>query len=186
VVSAIGSAPPVTAGQSWGGNVVIEHAARYPTRGTIGIDGGFIDLRSRFATWDECAELLAPPRFDGATRQAVEGYIRTSHPDWADEAIAGTLANFADEPDGQVRPYLRYEDHMRVLQSLWDHDPMTVVPKIAAPTCAVLARPGMATEAAVRRLGFETVALIDGDHDLHLQYPAVVAKLIWETATWDL
>ena len=115
----------------------------------------------------------------------MEGYIRASHPDWSDEAVAGTLANFAAEPDGQVRPYLKYEDHMRILKSLWDHEPMKVVPTIPSPTCAVLARPGMASEEAVRQLGFDTVALVDGDHDLHLQHPAVVANLIWETAAWD-
>lgn len=185
VISATGTAPPVTVGQSWGGNVVIEHAARYPTKAAIGIDGGFIDLQRRFATWDECAGLLAPPRFEGTTSEAVEGYIRASHPDWSDEAVAGTLANFAAEPDGQVRPYLKYEDHMRILKSLWDHEPMKVVPTIPSPTCAVLARPGMASEEAVRQLGFDTVALVDGDHDLHLQHPAVVANLIWETAAWD-
>lgn len=185
VVREVTSATPLTVGQSWGGNVVIDHAARYRTLSTIGIDGGFIRLRSRFGSWEECAAALAPPRFVGTTRQAVEGYLRTGHPDWTDRAIQGALANFQEQPGGLVLPYLSYDDHMRILQSLWEHDPLAIVPTINTPTHVVLARPGLVTEHEVEQLGFGEISVLDGDHDLHLQQPEAIAKLIWGATPWD-
>ncbi|MDH5503796.1 MAG: lysophospholipase, partial [Acidimicrobiia bacterium] len=55
VVRDVTSESPVTVGQSWGGNVVIDHAARYRTLASVGIDGGFIRLRARFESWEACA-----------------------------------------------------------------------------------------------------------------------------------
>src|SRR4051812_21398500 len=48
VCSGLGLAPAVVAGQSWGGNVVVQLAARFPARATALalVDGGWIDLRS--------------------------------------------------------------------------------------------------------------------------------------------
>jgi pimeloyl-ACP methyl ester carboxylesterase len=52
----LGLQRPVVAGQSWGANVVVEMAAAYPgrTRGVVPVDGGFIDLKSKFPDWDAC------------------------------------------------------------------------------------------------------------------------------------
>ncbi len=185
VVRDVTQVPPVTVGQSWGGNVVIDHAARYSTLATMGIDGGFIRLRGRFESWEACAAQLAPPRFEGATRQAVEGYMRTAHPDWTPEAIQGALGNFQDQPGGFVLPYLKYDHHMKILRSLWEHDPLAILPTINVSTHAVLARPGLVTEDEVDQLEFDEVTVVDGDHDLHLQQPETIAKLISEATPWD-
>ena len=50
VARGLGWERPVVVGQSWGGNVAVELAARAPgaVRGVAGIDGGAIDLRARF------------------------------------------------------------------------------------------------------------------------------------------
>ena len=185
VVRDVTPEPPVTVGQSWGGNVVIDHAASYRTLATMGIDGGFIRLGARFGSWDACASQLAPPRFEGATRQAVEGYMRTAHPGWTDQAIQGALGNFEDQPGGLVLPYLRFDDHMQILRSLFEHDPLAILPTINTPTQVVLARPGLVTEDEVELLGFDKITVVDGDHDLHLQQPETIAKLIWEATPWD-
>ena len=184
VVKEVTPEPPVTVGQSWGGNVVIDHAARYRTLAAVGIDGGFIRLRARFESWEACAAQLAPPRFDGATRQAVEGYMRTAHPDWTNQAIQGALGNFQDQPGGLVLPCLRFEDHMQILRSLWEHDPLVLLPTIDSPTRVVLASPGRVTKEEVGLLGFDEITVVDGDHDLHLQQPDTIAKLIWEATPW--
>ncbi|MGA1078563.1 MAG: alpha/beta fold hydrolase, partial [Nitriliruptoraceae bacterium] len=50
VAAAAGLERPFAVGQSWGGNVVLELGARRPdaVRGVAGVDGGLIDLSSRF------------------------------------------------------------------------------------------------------------------------------------------
>ncbi|MEM1333899.1 MAG: alpha/beta fold hydrolase, partial [Actinomycetota bacterium] len=49
--------PPLVAGQSWGGNVVLELGFRHPdsVRLVACVDGGFIDLQERFESWEACA-----------------------------------------------------------------------------------------------------------------------------------
>ncbi len=62
---------PVVAGQSWGGNVVLELAARRPEliRGIVCVDGGWLEPSRRFADWDACRTALSSaPR-----RTAVRG-----------------------------------------------------------------------------------------------------------------
>jgi pimeloyl-ACP methyl ester carboxylesterase len=186
VIGSVTTAPSVTVGQSWGGNVVIEHAAHHETTTTIGIDGGFIRLADRFPIWEDCAELLAPPRFTETTRPAVEGYLRMAHPDWSDTAIDGALGNFEAQPDGNVRPYLVYDQHIEILRSLWEHDPAAALARVSVPTHAIIARPSLASVVDLRTMGFDDIVLLTGDHDLHLQQPERVSELIWGMTTWDL
>ncbi|MBK5266607.1 MAG: alpha/beta hydrolase [Acidimicrobiia bacterium] len=186
VIGSVATAPPVTVGQSWGGNVVVEHGAHHEITTTIGIDGGFIRLADRFPVWEDCADVLAPPRFAGATRPAVEGYLRTAHPDWSDIAIEGALGNFEPQPDGTVMPYLQYDQHMAILRSLWEHDPAVALAHVSVPTHAIMARPGLASNVDPRTMGFDEIVLLTGDHDLHLQQPERVSELIWGMTTWGL
>src|SRR5262249_809727 len=62
-----GAGAPWVAGQSWGANVVMELAVLCPesTTGLVLVDGGSIELASRFADWATCAAALAPPRLEG-------------------------------------------------------------------------------------------------------------------------
>ena len=53
--------PAVLAGQSWGGNVVVEFARRHPdlVSGIVCVDGGFIQLADAFPVWDDARAALA-------------------------------------------------------------------------------------------------------------------------------
>ena len=51
VIAQSATAAPVTVGQSWGGNVVVEHAALHPTNAVVGVDGGFIRLADQWPDW---------------------------------------------------------------------------------------------------------------------------------------
>ena len=97
---------PWVAGQSWGANVVLELAARHPdaTGGVVLVDGGTIELASRFADWPTCEAALAPPPLIGTPAAGFERMIRAHHPDWPESGIAGTLANVEVLPDGTIRP----------------------------------------------------------------------------------
>lgn len=99
---------PIVAGQSWGGNVVVELAARHPAavRGIVCVDGGWLEPSREFPDWDACRVALAPPRLAGRRFSEIEGYIRSAHPDWPESGIRGTLANFEVRADGTVAPWL--------------------------------------------------------------------------------
>ena len=82
VIERLGIDRPVVAGQSWGGNVVLEVAARRPelVRGIVCVDGGWLEPSRDFADWDACRAALSPPRLAGRRMVEIEGYMRSAHP----------------------------------------------------------------------------------------------------------
>lgn len=178
-----GDRAPVVAGQSWGGNVVVDLAARHGlAAGVALVDGGWIRLSDRFATFDECWAALAPPRFDEARADELTGWLTTAHPDWPPEGVAGTLANFEILDDGSVRPWLRREHHREIVRSLFEADPAALFPRVDVPVLLVPVigdPPGEVDEAkraavdeASRLLPDSTVRwYVGADHDLHVQQP---------------
>lgn len=183
---------PVLAGQSWGGNVVLDLAARHPgaVGGLVLVDGGTIDLSARFADWPTCQAALAPPPLAGMPLADLEAWLRGNHPDWPESGIAGTLANVEVLGDGTVRPWLSRDNHMRILRHLWDHHPGDLYPHVGVPVVMVMAEDrsnqrwmnGKRDEVAgaARALSRASVHWVEGDHDLHAQHPGVVARIIHE------
>jgi pimeloyl-ACP methyl ester carboxylesterase len=178
---------PVIAGQSWGGNVVVELAARHPglARGLVCVDGGWFEPSAAFPSWEACRDALAPPRLAGRRLAEVEAYIRGAHADWPEAGISGTLANFERFPDGTIAPWLTFERHLVVLRGMWDHHPTeryaaVDVPVLLLPVVAAR-RDGHASlrEDAVERartaLSRARVRPFVGDHDVHAQHPTDVA-----------
>jgi pimeloyl-ACP methyl ester carboxylesterase len=190
------SGPVVAAGQSWGGNVVVELAARHPGRVAVLalVDGGTIELSTRFADWPTCEAALTPPPFEGRSAESIERMFRLHHPDWPEAGIAGTLANFEVQPDGTVRPWLSLPHHLLILRQLWEHHPPARWAGIAAPVLLIpagdpssrAARFDVAKREEIGRaeagLPRSVTRWIDGDHDLHAQHPALVAGLLHAAA----
>jgi len=186
LIEALGLDRPIVAGQSWGGNVVLELAAGNPTaaRGIALIDGGWLDLRSAFPDWEACRTALAPPRLVGTPVTDVERYIRSAHADWPETGIRGTLANFEVRPDGTIAPWLTFERHMTVLRGLWEHRPAERYPLIAVPALLCPADDGdleghgrkrSAVDAAAGAMPNARVQWFQGDHDIHAQHPVELA-----------
>jgi len=179
---------PVVAGQSWGGNVVIELANRHPhlVRGVCAVDGGLIQLRDRFADWESCASVLAPPALIGTPFGQFEAMIRNAHRDWPEAAIAGTLANMEVLADGTIRPWLSRKRHMQVLRGLWEHQPQTIIPQLSRPVLftpadsdnqhTVIKREEYARAANHRHVRVEWFS--PAHHDLHAQYPERWASVL--------
>jgi pimeloyl-ACP methyl ester carboxylesterase len=175
-----GDREPVAAGQSWGGNVVLTQAARHGgVAGLALVDGGWIALRERFPTFEECWAALAPPTFDGVTFDGLRERLRAWHPDWPDEGIEATLGNFAVRPDGTAVPRLAREHHQQIVRSLWEGDPRPLYARVRVPVLLAPAVPAGADDlrragplAALELLPDATVSWYEGaDHDLHAQQP---------------
>jgi pimeloyl-ACP methyl ester carboxylesterase len=186
LVRRLGLDRPVLAGQSWGGNVVVEVAARQPDlpRGLALIDGGWLHLSDSFPTEDEAWAALAPPRLPPMTLAELRSRMRGSHPDWPESGIEGTLGNFEELPDGTVRVRLTRDRHESILRSLWRHRPRERYAAITAPVLLLPAgHPGADGRRGTERVTEAAAALpraeirwYDGaDHDLHAQHPARVA-----------
>lgn len=174
-----GDRAPVVAGQSWGGNVVLTLAAVHGGCAAVAlVDGGWIHLADRFPTFDECWEALEPPHFEGLTRAELEQRARGWNSDWPDEGRRGALANFADLPDGTVRPHLSREHHRSIVHSLWQDDPRPLYPRVAVPALLLAAVDAVpvgrspVTEALDALPDAEVAWYVGAHHDLHAQQPA--------------
>jgi len=185
---------PFVAGQSWGGNVVLELAARGSTDlgGVALVDGGTIELAGRFADWPTCEAAMAPPELIGTPATDFEKFIRDRHPDWPEAGISGTLANMEIMEDGTIRPWLSRANHMTILRHLWDHKPSERYSSVQVPVAIVMAEDRsnqrwmagkrQEVERAQALLSHSETHWIEGDHDLHAQHPGTVAALIGATA----
>lgn len=189
LIGALAWQRPVVAGQSWGGNVVLELAHRHPdaVRGIVCVDGGWLEPCAAFDSWEACEARLAPPRLEGLHRDEIEGYIRGAHPDWPETGIAGTLANFEVRADGTVAPWLTYDRHIAVLRGLWDHRPSEVYAAVGTPVLLVPADTGADERATQKREGVDMaldrlpdarVRWFAGDHDIHAQHPVELADVM--------
>ncbi len=184
----VGDERPTVAGQSWGGNVVIELAARRPdvVRAVAAIDGGVIKLADRFPVWDDCATHLAPPDLLGTPVERIRAWMTGAHPDWPTTGIDGSLANFEVLADNTIRPWLSRDRHLAILRALWEHDPIRCFAELTVPTALLLADSGASwthDKAAGAAACVEaSPAPIDvewfegADHDLHAQHPVRTAE----------
>jgi pimeloyl-ACP methyl ester carboxylesterase len=184
---------PVVAGQSWGGNVVVELAASHPGRsaGIVCVDGGVIELQEVFPDWEACRERLAPPVLAGTPFASFEAWIRSAHADWPETGIRGALATMEVLADGTIRPWLTRDRHLQVLRGLWDHRPSRRFAAIEEPVMLVPADDGSGSawtldkRAAVQRAAevlrtVRTEWFDPAHHDVHAQHPQRLADLLDE------
>jgi len=186
----LGLQRPIAVGQSWGGNVVLELGATHPAAvaAVVAVDGGFIELGSRFPNWDACCRALTPPRLAGTPAERMRGWMRNAHPDWPQSGIDGAMANFEVCDDGTIRPWLTLDRHLMILRSLFEHRPSQRYRHVAVPTLLVPADTGDVAWTNDKRAAVEAAvaALPDGrahwfspaDHDIHAQYPAELAEVL--------
>ena len=191
VLDGLGWDRSVVVGQSWGGNVVIELAARAPARlaGVCGIDGGTLRLAARFGSWEACRDALTPPPLIGMMATDLRHRMESMHPDWPAEGIDGAMACFDVRPDGTVAPWLTLEHHLAILAGMYADDPARLYPTIEVPTLFIPAadpsQPAWTegkrvdVDAAVAALPHgRAVWFSPADHDVHAQHPTEVAAVL--------
>jgi pimeloyl-ACP methyl ester carboxylesterase len=180
---------PLVIGQSWGGNIVLTVAHRYPdlVAGAVCVDGGFIDLQDVFPDWDECEKALKPPELKIPANILTET-VRSWHPDWSRFGIEGMLSNFYIDINANTS-YLRLSlrRHMAILHDLWKNRPREIYEQISVP---ILFLPAGSADAFSRNKETdieyalthipiaEAVWFRDNCHDVHTENPSEVAAVI--------
>lgn len=181
---------PVLAGQSWGGNVVLDYATRWPETlsGLVLVDGGFIDLSGDpEASWEQISVDLKPPPLIGTPRDHMLERMRGFHADWPEETLEMAMANFETMEDGTIRPWLTLDRHMLILRALWDQKPSELYASVLTPTLIAVADVGGNERRRQRKsaeVGSAEAALLtcrvrwfhDTHHDIHMERPADLAQ----------
>lgn len=173
-----GARSPVVVGQSWGGNVVLTLAARHGGVAGLGlVDGGWIHLSDRFATFEECWDAFEPPHLDHLTLDELERRSRDWNRGWPEEGRRAMLANFRVEPDGTVRPHLSRAHHRSIVRSLYDDDPRPLFARVDVPALLMAAvaqvpdGPTPATGARDALPDSQLLWYVGAAHDLHAEQP---------------
>ena len=116
---------PIIVGHSWGGDVALEFSVAYPSAasGLCFVDGGMIEPSARYPSLEETRVQMAPPVLTGMTVDQFLERIRNGNQarmmtPRVEEAI---LANFAVLEDNTIRPQLSRENHIRIIEALWEH-----------------------------------------------------------------
>jgi len=184
---------PILVGQSWGANVVLDFAVRYPdlTRGIVLVDGGLTDMRDAFPTWDLCWERLAPPPLIGVPRSSVEAYFQSAHSDWPEEGFEGSLGNFEIRADDTIAPWLTRDRHKAILESMWGQRTGELWRALRVPALIIPVDGGESEWTRAKQAGVADalaatasggvparVMWFSGDHDIHAQHPAEVTEAI--------
>ena len=193
---------PVIVGHSWGADVALELAVARPDlpQGIVFVDGGTIDASARYDTLDDALLQMAPPDFTGVTPARFMERVMSGG-QWA-ELIAQhgepaqniILANFETLEDGTLRAKLSRDNHLRIIEALWEHHPKKLYPQVACPVLMMPARQRANPDAYERTLArsesiaaaenllpkSKTVWLEDSIHDVPVQRPGLVAETIRE------
>ena len=199
MIEHLGWQRPIVVGHSWGADVALELAVAHPesVSGLIFVDGGTIDISGRPGwTLAQAREDMAPPIFTGFTPQMMRERVESGGrfgPNAPPETTEAVLANFRVLEDGTIQSNLRRENHLRIIDALWDHKPFELYPRLQCATLLLPAR--QATPDAIERRSrredaiaraesllprSKTVWLEDSIHDVPLQRPALVADTIRE------
>ncbi len=198
LIEAKGLEQPILVGHSWGGDVALEFAVAYPgvARGICLIDGGMIEPSVRYGSLVDAREQMAPPIITGVTLEEFVERIRTRRDPavMTPEFEAVILANFEVLEDNTIRAWLSRDNHLRIIDALWDHHPPQLFPKVECPALVLPARRDDSPEAAERNerraQSVQTavdalpkgkvVWLEDSVHDVPVQRPELVAGVIKE------
>ncbi len=198
-IGGLGLERPIFVGHSWGGDVALEYAVAYPESplGLCFVDGGTIEVSARPGmTLERAKEEMAPPDFTGTTIGQLRERARSRK--WfssmTPELEQVLLANFEVLPDDTIRARLSRANHMQIIEAFWAHKPSELYGMVECPVLLMPARQQSEDSAAARRMRREeaiegasrllplskTVWLEDSVHDVPLQRPELVARVIRE------
>ena len=192
-IGALGWQRPLVVGHSWGANVALQLAAGHPDQpgGIVLLDGGTNELAAAMPL-EETLVRLAPPRLAGTPRAAFLAMLRSR---WADGALSQPLedaimGNFAVDHDDRIAPHLTYENHLKIVQGMWEQRPSQLFAQVGCPTLIIPAEQPPADERAAEWLALKRGAVAAAQagiprarvvwahntiHDVQLQRPEWLA-----------
>ena len=195
-IDILGLPNPIIVGHSWGGDVALEYDIEYPGKATglCFVDGGTIEISGR-ADWtlDDARREMAPPLWTGVTIEAFRARLRSRSIAMDNPQIEDiVLANFEVQDDGTIASRLSRENHLRIIEALWDHRPSELYPNVRCPVLLMPARQKSDDSPQARRFRREesiaraesllprgkTVWMEDSIHDVPIQRPQLVASTI--------
>lgn len=182
---------PLLAGHSWGGNVVLQYAAEHPGEvvGLALVDGGFVDAADWAGSDREAARRrMEPPRFAVPLSTWLDGARRWLPPgvDQAEPWVRDFLrAGVEVDGDGIARARFHFDNHMQVVDALYDQRPSRLLPEVSCPLllCPAGGQRGAAKHAAVERAqrlrpDARVTWFEEAMHDIPLQHPAELADAL--------
>ena len=131
-------------GHSWGGNVAVNVAAKFPTRTSalVMIDGGFFSpMIMPGATWEQFQARLAPRDISGTKEAYLARMSDSLSMCWSDEIARILLTMVREDEQGRMHDILRPEHHAQVISAMWNDPASETWPDIACPTLIVPAGP---------------------------------------------
>lgn len=172
-------------GHSWGGNVAVNVAAKFPDRTTslVMIDGGFFSpLIMPGATWEQFQARLAPRDISGTKAEYLARMSANLSMCWSDEIARILLTMVNEDSQGQMHDILRPEHHAQVISTMWNDPASETWRDIACRTLIVPAGPmpeRAGTEFAAMRS--KMVALADESiADCHVHWvPETIHDIGW-------
>jgi lipase len=189
---------PVIAGHSWGAMVALQYAVTFPERVTaiVGVDGGTFQLSQR-SGWsrEQARKELAPPRFAGTPRESFLSYFRNGPlvKQWTPELEDVVLHIVQLREDDTVAPRLSFENHLQIIDAMWDQPTLDLYAQVHCPVTLIVARQQPRDEQQEARLRMQQenltrlqasypnisiVVMPDTIHDIPLQRPGELAQEI--------
>ena len=144
IIKRLGIERPLIVGHSWGADVALEFAVNYPkiARGLCFVDGGMIQPTARYKNLEETRDSMAPPNFLGVSIDSFRERVRSRNANLGlgPESVTVSLSNFEVLSDNTIKPRLTRENHLRIIDALWDHEPPRLYPEVVCPVLMLPAR----------------------------------------------
>lgn len=191
------SEPLAVVGQSWGASVALHYGAVAAAKPEVRpyviglVDGGFQTLGAAFSSKQDALRQLRPAEIDGQPIEELDAYFRRRYEGWDPEVLLAARAGFRVDSDGLAYRRLAVSDHMVILDDLLDYEPHVDAGRLRSKLLLIPALQGNpemdeAKTVAAGRLLAEApnqgwLRPMQGDHDLHAQYPERIAEIIFES-----
>jgi pimeloyl-ACP methyl ester carboxylesterase len=131
-------------GHSWGCNVAINLAARFPRRvnALAMIDGGLSGGRVvQATTWDEFRTRARPRDVSGTRVEFLDRLRQQLWFCWNEEVERIVQTMIYEDEQGQIQDILRPENHAQVMKAMFDEPTSTVWNQVQCPTLLIPAGP---------------------------------------------